>query len=536
MTQDRATRIAVTLAVASFLSMMSAPANWHWAQWFAYLPFFWVLREETTKENRWFAFLFGFMSVAVIFRWVPHTIGIFSNIPMVGAYALHVLFSATFGLPYFFVFSAVHPLRRRLGDLWILALPAWLVVIEFLSMWLLLFPYQQGVAQFGNPPVFQLASVTGVWGLSFLVYFVNCALAEGIYREREGRPFPIRWVGASLITASLLAMWGTARFNRIEQQLRDAPVLYVQQIQLDTTMQHRMSTGRKKAFIDWFSETRKVPRGSVDLVVWSEGSSAYNVRPEDENNRHRDLSALTRDGDFELLLGGGTLTIFRDAQGRPLTKPNGNIDYEAFNSVYLIGRDGTVLGRYDKNVPLPFGEYLPLSGVFPWLADLIEGPGNFKAGTGTHTLEGADHRFASPICYEAILPSVCRSFDRPDMLVNVTNDAWFTGPATYQHGMLATIRATELGTPLFRAAYTGSSLIAEPHGHVYAQTQSMERVNRPVGVRMARVDTIYARFGDWFVYLCMLGLAAAGFIAPWREQKRTGDTPVPSGVRSPEAG
>ena len=172
--------------------------------------------------------------------------------------------------------------------------------------------------------------------------------------------------------------------------------------------------------------------------------------------------------------------------------------------------DGEVAGRYDKMVPLPFGEYLPLGETFPWLADLIQGPGSFRAGDAPVVFEGAKARMATPICYEAILGYVCRWYERPDLLVNVTNDAWFGQTAASPlHGMLAAIRAVELGIPLYRSAYTGLSFAAEPHGVIHSDTQLFEKVHRIITVRVTRFDTPYARYGDWFVALCVFGLVGA---------------------------
>jgi apolipoprotein N-acyltransferase len=125
-------------------------------------------------------------------------------------------------------------------------------------------------------------------------------------------------------------------------------------------------------------------------------------------------------------------------------------------------------------------------------------------------------RLASPICYEGILPALCRSFEDLDLFVNVTNDAWFgETSASDLHGMLVAIRATELGIPVFRSAYSGISFVADPHGRIHHETALFEEVNRVVPVRLARVSTWYGRFGDWFVLLCALALAAM-----WQRARR----------------
>jgi len=496
-----APRIAVTLLAAPILSLLSAPANLYWLHWIAYLPMFWVLREETPRANRWFAFLYGTVAVAVIFRWIVATITLFSNIPAPLAWGILVLFSMAFGLPYFFLWAAVHPLRKRLGDAWIVVLPAWLVVVEWIGMHVILFPYNQGITQFGFLPLWQVASVTGVWGLSYLVLFFNAAVAETIYRDREGRPPPLRWVAAAVATVSILTIWGVVRHDRIERKLAAAPVMRVGMIQTSKTMTHRFSESRKRALYDWVDETKALiavtEPGDVDLVVWSEGSSPYNVH---EGKVLEIIGDLAKAGGFEMFVGGGTVNRLA---------VDGKEEVEAYNSVYLFGADGAILGRYDKVVPLPFGEYLPLAHVFPWLADLIQGPGDFRAGQFPNVLVGK-HRLATPICYEAILPGLCRRYEHPELFLNPTNDAWFGDTsAPWQHGMLAASRSVELGLPLVRSGYTGASFVVEPHGRIHSVMPPFVRGNQVVRVRMLDVPTVYRRFGDWFVGVCALGLLAA---------------------------
>jgi len=502
-------RVVIVIGSAALLSLLSTPMNLHWLHWVAYLPMLWVLREETPRANRWYAWLYGLVGVGLIFRWIVESIVPFSNIPMPLAWGILLLFAAVFGLPYLLLWPAVHPLRRRLGDGWILALPALQVVIEYLSMYVILFPYNHGVSQYRFPPTWQLASVTGVWGLTYLLFFVNCALGEAIYRRREGRPFPTRWVAVAVAVASAVVIWGSLRYERVERVLAEAPTINVGIIQTDKTMTHRFSQSRRKTFHDWVRETQllasAIEPGDVDLVVWSEGASPYNVH---EGSVYEVIARLARTGGFEMLIGGGT--VVRHGRGADRW-------IEAHNSVYLFGRDGAVLGRYDKVVPLPFGEYLPLANVFPWLRDLIKGPGDFRAGTEPNVMVGESWRIAAPICYEAVLPSLCRRFPRPDVMVNVTNDAWFgDSAAPHQHAMLATTRATELGIPLIRSGYTGISMVVEPHGRIYGETRPFTRENLVLRVRMANIPTPYRRFGDWFVLLCALGLVLSWIVAPWR--------------------
>ena len=505
-----ALRIAVTCGAASLQAVMAPPTNLHQIHWFAYLPMFWVLQAERTRANVALGYLYGVVSVAVIFRWLIDTIALFSNLPMILAIAVLLLFSAAFGATWPVLWGAVHPLRRRLGIGWILAFPALQVVLEWVSMWVMLFPYNQGVTQYRVPMTWQIVSVTGIYGSTYLVLLVNAVWAEALYRRREQRPFP--WLASGLVLSTLATVmaFGRWRFERIELQLRQAEVLRVAQLQSPTGMVERMQGSAREAFDEWIRLTDTLEQGSADLVIWPEGACPYNLnREEGRANRAADvLSEMARTGGYHLVVGGGT-------RQREVDPSMGETRVEVFNSVYWFDDAGEALARYDKVVPLPFGEYLPFGDYVPWLSDMIGGIGDFKAGEEATVFEADGLRVATPICYEAILPEVCRWFERPNLFVNVTNDAWFGDTAApHQHAMLAAIRATELGVPLVRSGYTGVSFVVEPHGVIHSETRPFEQVHRIVSARHATVPTLYARFGDWFVALCLLGLVGGWLGAP----------------------
>lgn len=498
---DLALRIAVTLFAASLLSLLAPPANWHWMHWVVFLPFFWVLREETPRANRWYGYLFGVFSVAVLFRWIVDTISLFSPIPEPVSIGILLLFAAAFGAPYVLIWGSVHAFRKRIGTWWVVVLPAMAVVVEWLSTYIILFPYHHGASQYRVAYTWQVISITGIWGLTYLVYFVNCGWAEVLYRRREGNPiFPVYAVAAPISVLSAVVIYGVIRFDQVETKLREAPTVRMAQVQLAITMVERLSSSRNYSlgFRDWSKLTERFTPGQVDVMVWSEGACPF---PLTDKRGMKLVKAIAKRGQFDFVVGAGA----RD----PVPGSENEDEFNIFNSIYFFDGKGEMTGRYDKMVPLPFGEYLPLSRQFPKLAGLIPGIGNFRAGTVATVIEGEHVRMAAPICYEAILGRVCRQYEDPGMLINVTNDGWFGDTAApHQHAMLAAIRATELGVPVFRAAYSGVSMVIEPHGHIYAETMPFTEVTRVVTVRSTTVPTFYARFGDWFVWMCF---AIVGF-------------------------
>ncbi|MCB9677034.1 MAG: apolipoprotein N-acyltransferase [Alphaproteobacteria bacterium] len=508
-----AVRAVVTLAACLLMSLEAPPTNLHWIQWVGLVPMFWVLRPDTPRSNRWLGYLYGVFGVAAIFRWLIDTIDLFSNLPFILAFAILLLFASVFGAPYALLWGSVHPMRRRLGTWWVVAWPALWVVLEYLCMKIFLFPYNHGVGQYQVPVVWQVVGITGVWGLTFLIFFGNAVLGEWFYRRVEGDAEP-PGIAAAAFGACLLATvsYGVYRFEAVEQGLREARVVRLAQLQSGVTMIERLEMGSQRGAAEWIEWTKGIPRDTVDLIVWPEGAAPYlNVRGRNETekrrgNRYRNIiGKLAKDAHAPIVVGAGTVLDTDDG-------------IEVFNSVYAFDESGEVVGSYDKMVPLPFGEYFPFGEYVPWLANAIGGIGDFRAGTEPTLLAVAGTTIAAPICYEAILPDTCRSFDDPGLFVNVTNDAWFgDSAAPWQHGMLAASRTTELGVPMIRSTYSGISFVAEPHGVIHAETELFVPARRLVEVRLATFPTFYARFGDWFVGLCflfVLALEARARLAP----------------------
>jgi apolipoprotein N-acyltransferase len=199
------------------------------------------------------------------------------------------------------------------------------------------------------------------------------------------------------------------------------------------------------------------------------------------------------------LLPKGTVLIAGSVRAPDLA-PGARIT-AAYNSIYVIDHDGSVVSIYDKLHLVPFGEYLPLQNYMERMGfeQLTRQQGGFMAGSVRRILEVPNAPGALPlICYEAIFPAIAWSpDDRPGWMVNLTNDGWFgisTGP--YQHLQQARMRAIEQGLPLVRAANTGISAVIDPSGRVVARLGlGLEgvldsRLPSPIAA------TIYAKLGD----------------------------------------
>lgn len=490
-------RIAAALFSGAILSAIAPPLNLHYLHWFSFLPIFWALKPGDHRRNAWLGYASGWVAQFVIFRWLIDTVRIFTDLPVPLPQLVLCLFATAFALPYGVFFASIQWFRERLGPAWMWVVPAMLVTVEKLSP--ALFPYYQGVSQYRFMPTWQLASVTGVLGLSYLVMASNTILAETlIYSRAEGRRPPWRSIGVFLALFAANVGFGLWRTSDVEARLATAPTLQVALLQDDVTMEERRFTSAKEDLFGWVKLTNQLKGQKMDLVVWPEGAVPYN--PTDTGVKKL-LGNMASAGGYDLLVGGGTSEKAPPESGRQRAN---------YNSCYLFDKEGEIRGRYDKMVPLPFGEYIPFSDTFPFLKDLIEGPGDFRAGTAPTVFQGSGYTFTVPICYEAILSSQMWKLKDADLFVNITNDAWFGDTAApHQHAMLAAVQAMQLGRPLLRVAYTGIDFVVEPTGKILYETQPFTEVAKVVPLRLLPVDTIY-RHGGWiFPWLCVVATAVA---------------------------
>jgi apolipoprotein N-acyltransferase len=224
---------------------------------------------------------------------------------------------------------------------------------------------------------------------------------------------------------------------------------------------------------------------------------------------------LTREPDamaqIAELLPQGTVLI-TGAVRAPELAPGQKLE-RAYNSIYVIDHDGTILSVYDKIHLVPFGEFLPFQNFLESLGilQLTKLPGGFIPGERRRAMDvPRAPRMLPFVCYEIVFPGEARTDgERPGWLINLTNDGWFgisSGP--YQHLRQAQVRSIELGLPLVRAANTGVSAVIDPAGRII---QSLPLGDEGVlDAKLPRpIDApFYARIGDagFFLTLALIAL------------------------------
>ncbi|GLY89717.1 apolipoprotein N-acyltransferase [Actinoallomurus iriomotensis] len=345
-----------------------------------------------------------------------------------------------------------------------------------------------GATQWRHPTVLSLASIGGVWLVTFAVVAVNTALAVAVGAWfRSAGPSPRRAVTAVLL-AALIAAAGPLTYRPWSAPARRPLKVALVQPGVVVGAGTRFEAGERL--------TAALPK--VDLVVWGESSVGFDLR------RRPDLVARLA----ALARAHGPLLVNEDARDA-----GGRIS----KSAVLIGPDGEQ-ARYVKNRLVPFGEYIPLRTTLGWLTRVSKAAKQDRVpGTGVVMMR-ADVTFGPLICFESTFPDLARTVVNRGARVLVYESATssFQGSwAPPQHASLGAVRAAETGRPAVQAALTGVSAAFDARGRRIAWLDTPRRGSVVVEVTPSQGRTPYDRHGDYVPWLAVVIVAGAGLWA-WR--------------------
>ena len=372
-------------------------------------------------------------------------------------------------------------------------------------------------------PLIQIADITGVWGITFLIALISALLAEIIraaarltagFSKPQGRPLlrPLAFTAALLL---LINGYGLFRIYQKRTPQQNLNLVLVQQ-NTDPWV------SGLDLFFDNLYNTQQLTEQAItespvkpDLIVWNESSLAYGY--DQFQDYYRQLPFKESFTDFLQRMDIPILT------GSPLLQDAEREKYS--NAVYLIAADGTVLDTYSKIQLICFAEYIPfidhpfVQRFFDSLVGFSSGwaPGTeYKAMTFT-AQNGNDIRFAAPICFEDAFPTLCADLhnQKSNILINLTNDSWSkTASAEYQHFAVAYFRAIELRAPLVRSTNGGYTCVVDPVGTVTASLPlfTAEALSVSIPIYPYR-RTFYAQWKDWLpaLFLAIALISATAY-------------------------
>lgn len=499
----------IALLAGAMCAAAFAPFHFFLAGMVSLSIFYFLLEEKKSKkEIFWCGFFYGFgyfiagiywISISLLvdaaqFAWlIPFALTLIPS-----ALALYV---ACFALSYKFLikkFSFNQTYQKIL-----LFSVCWLVFEILRSNLFTGFPWNLlGYVWLFNLKLAHGASIFGIYGLSLfaVIFFLSPVL---FLNKKSRKKISAISLGDKILAATILK-FVILSFIFGHFQIDESKLVYdsktkLRMVQANIKQEMKWDDEEKyKNFLKHVMMSNSRDFGDVKAVIWGETSVPYII---DDNPQL--LSYLSDAVPPQGVLITGGLRLERQEK------------VKVWNSVFVVSKSG-VTQHYDKHHLVPFGEYVPFQKFLPFIDKITGGGEGFARGDGPKTLLTESFSFSPLICYEVIFSGeVLNKNQRPDLLVNLTNDAWFgnsSGP--YQHFDMAIMRSIEYGISTVRVAGSGISAFIDPFGRVIKKINLNQEGVIDVDLVKNLVPTIYATYGHLPLILLVAAILLLLTISP----------------------
>ena len=485
------------------LSLANPPADLGFVAFLALTPLLWAARRAHPKRAALLGLTFGAVYYGILLYWLL-PFGVIAWLPPV---LLQAAYAALFAALLAVLWDETRLVRSAL-----LAAALWTAVDWVRGVW----PVGGftwgglGYTQHDNPLLLPLASVAGVWGVTFVVLAVNgLALAALLAIRQPRRAVAPVAMAAAVILAPAPIQLPTADGPGVDTAIVQGNVPL--ELARDRYLQSR-SVGDNH--IQMHRELRENP---PDLAVWPE--NALDEDPARHPALRRRVASAIRSVGAQALVGAIT-----EGPGRRF-----------YNQTLLYAEDGAIVGRYTKIHLVPFGEYIPFRSVLGWTNRYRRTARELTPGTTLRLFDVAGVRVGTPICFENAYPDLFRRFVNrgANFMVVSTNDSSFLrSVASREHVMMSQLRAVETGRWIVHAAISGESAMVDPEGQVVARTALFTGAILRRNVPTSEAQTVYVRYGDWFPWVAggsvLVALAFRG------RRRSRGETPLEGSAHGEE--
>ncbi|MEW6059957.1 MAG: apolipoprotein N-acyltransferase [Actinomycetota bacterium] len=499
--------LAALVSAASGLLLSAAlpPADIGPLAFVAPVPFVWLVREARPRRGLLLGFVFGFAYFGVVLCWVF----LFGLVAWTALVTASAAFMAVFGALAPVVWRAEHPYRSAVGmaGLW--------TGIEWLrGMWPLGgFAWGQlGSTQTGNPFLLRLASVTGVWGISFVVLLAGTLALLAAERATSRRASAL---GLTAVALAIVLLPGAIPILQ-----PDGRTLVVAAIQVDVLRAASLDPVQEDIRVAELNVAQQgtLVRDPPDLIVWGEGAL--------DPGAYTDPATMATVRASITQVGSPTLA-------GAVTRPSSGIER---TEALLFDGEGRLVDRYAKVHLVPFGEYVPWRRQLQWISALEQIPVDRQPGERIHTVAaGGLPAFGTPICFENSFPGIEREMVRQGagfFVLTINNASYRYTAASQQHLVMSRLRAVEDARWVVHAAVSGVSAFVDPSGRVVGETELFATDVLRQQIRTSTRETPYVRFGDWLPALSLL--LAVGLLAAPRTGRHRGASaePLPNRPRA----
>ena len=448
------------------------------------------------------AFACGFLhAIAFVLTsvpWIATVLSVHGGLSPAGGWGVLLLIAAAWGVLLGTFAWCVNRIARRDATLACIAAPCLWVTFEFIRAHLpeISFPWNLlGYPAGTNLAMVQLTTVTGIYGLSFVVAAFNALIAWADAAKTIPVAKRIGVVGGTAVLI-VIVMFGGEKLVPMAVANHSARAVQPNFPEVESYGQDWFGTHREDlAELEALSleDTAKHP----DLIIWPEAPAPFSWQ---DAQFGRVASRIAIEAQRPFLAG----TI----EWKSEVAPSGGHVQAPYNSAVMVDGNGRRVFAYDKMHLVPFGEYEPFPLIHRVVTSVSSEVGGFRKGRNrvVGTLPNG-FKVGTYICYEAIYPGEIREFaDRgANLFINISNDGWFgKSAAAEQHLRMARVRAVENRRWLIRVTNNGITAAVDPNGRTYTSIPRDVRGAADLPYDFRTDLTLYTRMGDWFAWLCVI--------------------------------
>lgn len=452
--------------------------------WISLIPLLFIILKKSPGQSFLLGLIAGFSYYAALVYWIPSVPAHYGNMPLpfsIATYILLVLFLALYWAFFSLICTKIYHSSPKVS---FFILPFIWVSFEYILTYFLTgFPWGLiGSTQYSNICFIQLASITGVYGLSFILVFFQSAF---VYSMKDRKKWPFF---TALALVLLIHAGGFLSLKKTPLNETSFKAAVVQgNVPSDIYWDEAPTQLKWDLFNHHLELSRQAYEKGARLIIWPEFSVplCFSCSFGLFQDFKEKIAQFAREKGCTLLLGTN------ETSG-----PAGN---KLYHNTALCLKPDLSMSLYYKMHLVPFGEYTPYKKIFFFIEKMTHAIGDISPGTqhSLHSFEGI--RFGSPICYEIIFPNLVRKFVKrgANFLVTITNDGWYgKSSAPYQHFSMAVLRAVENRRFLLRAATTGISGIIDPYGRILSKSELMTSTYLTGNITPRQGLTFYTRYGD----------------------------------------
>ncbi len=497
--------ILLLTLISSLLTALSFPNfDISYLCWFSITPIFLILKNENISFSLLCSFIWGIGCYGILFYWILTNYGFLAWFLMI---IIITLYSTLF-----FILSHIFIKIYSKTPLFLMILvPALWVTIEYVrELGFLGFPWNNlSHSQYENIKIIQISTLTGAYGVSFLIVFVNFSLSLLFWKgtELKGRIVPILVAGVIFLLNFIYGSHVT-KSNQPTNNKKITIATIQPNIQTDLEWDSNFVITSIKKYIDL---TESILTKKADIIVWAENAvQTPFFFPKNTWVRNEILKTSKKVKSY-IVFG----TINFESKNR------------MFNTAGIISPEGKIVGKYYKIKLVPFGEVVPARKYFGIVMKFLNqypwGKQDYSPGKKIGFFKLKNFNLGVGICYESIFPWISRELARygADLIVFITDSSWFKNTsAPHQHNAIDIFRAVENKIPVLRSTTTGITSIISPTGKIIKKCPQFKECVIYSTIKIKKNKTVFTKYGDLFAYSCIFLSLSCLFISLFKKNAK----------------